>query len=252
VREYAVALTDAVLAHAPLSGLVVESLGYAPYDHGTLNLKAAVTPGPAARMLLSLCFCEHCTARAADDVAALRREVTGVIERELVDLPDGPAARGATETWCRESPALARLLDARAATASSLQRTVLAAARSAGLRTSTNSPGAKDERLTGVPSASVTDLVSDVRVDVVPSMTAETAARVIADARGSGGPDTAVFGLVQVGTFADERSFRSSLETAASLGIRQFRFYEYGLLSERQLDWLRNAKDLWSERVSVG
>jgi hypothetical protein len=29
-------------------------------------------------------------------------------------------------------------------------------------------------------------------------------------------------------------------------GVRRFRFYEFGLLSRRQLAWLRGAKGLWA------
>ncbi|HET8986013.1 MAG TPA: hypothetical protein VFN03_09675, partial [Trueperaceae bacterium] len=91
-----------------------------------------------------------------------------------------------------------------------------------------------------------------VRCDVVPHITAAEIARTIATADQCGGTGATVFGLTQVGMFADESTFRSALETAASSGIRQFKFYEYGLLSERHLTWLRNAKYLWSGSGPVG
>jgi len=249
VQEYVMALTDAVLAHAPLAGLVAESLSYLPYDYGFLNLKSAVAPSQAAGLLLSLCFCRHCTERASTsdvDVVGLRREVVGVIEQEFADLPDGPTNGAATEGWCQQSLELPRFLGSRAATASSLQQAVLRAAQAAGLRTGTASAGDHDSRLTGVPNEAVVDLRSDFRFEVLPHLTADQTAQAVATARQAAGPGAEVYALAQLSNFPDENSFSSALESVADLGIDRFRLYEYGLLSERQLTWLKNAKHLWT------
>lgn len=253
VREYVLSLTDAVLSHTPLTGLVAESLSYLPYDYGFLNLKAAVTPSQSAGLLLSLCFCRHCMQRAAAnsvDVVSLRREVVDVIEKEFAELPDGTATGATTEAWCQQNLGLLSLLDSRSEIATSLQQSVLRTARTAGLRTGTNSAGSHDARLTGVPNDAVVELRSDYRFEVLPHWTTDHTGEVVATARQAAGAGAAVYALAQLSNFPDEGSFRSALEAAASLGVDHFRLYEYGLLSERQLTWLRNSKHLWTRPVT--
>jgi hypothetical protein len=247
-REYVTTLTDAVLGHAPLAGLVVESLSYLPYDYGFLNLKSAVTPSQAAALLLSVCFCSHCRARfsAADvDVNDLRHQVAAVLEKEFAALPDG-FDRAGTEAWCEQSEQLQRVFAVRTEVASSLQQGVLRTARNIGLRTDTNSAGAHDGRITGMTSAAGEQLRSDYRFEVHPDWTTAQSQRAVTDAAAAAGPAATVYALAQLSNFPDETSFITSLEAVASHGIEHFRLYEYGLLSERHLSWLRNARHLWT------
>src|SRR5690606_26514175 len=256
VRDYVARLTEAVLEvgteQQALLGFVAESLSYLPYDYGFLNLKSAVVPGAALGRLLSLCFCENCAALAGGrgvEVSALKSEVTAVATRELANLPDGRLLEIGAARWWQESESLAAYLATRADTASDLQRSVLERARAAGLRTGTNSAETQDDRVTGVPNAAVAALRSDFRFEILPQMTAEQAQRLVENAGAAAGEGATLYALAQLANFSSEASFRSSLELVADLGIRHFRLYEYGLLSERQLDWLRNAKDLWSRAV---
>ena len=253
VRAYVDALTTAVIGHAPLTGLVAESLSFLPYDYGLLNLKSAVSPSATAGRLLSLCFCTHCRARADAahiDSEGLRRTVVDALEQEWSRLPEalGWAAPGssAVEALREHSTDLRGYLEVRAGTAASLQRAVLTRALEAGLRTGTSAVGSHDDHVTGVPNDAVRDLRSEYRFEVLPDHTPEAVAAAVAGARAGAGPTAEIYALAQLSNFTTESSFRSTLEAVTALGIRRFRFYEYGLLSESQLSWICDAQELWT------
>lgn len=249
VRAYVGALTSAVLTHQPLSGLVVESLSFLPYDYGFLNLKAAVRPSSSAGLLLSLCFCGSCRERAADaglDAETLRRRVVQVVDAELALLPDGQGAADGTLEWVSRDAALHDYLSLRTATASALQREVLATVRARGLRSGSNSAEGQDERVTGVPNDTLRDLRSEYRFEVLPHRSGAELSRIVASARAAAGPNVPLYALAQLSAFDSEASFRSTLAAVKELGVDRFRLYEYGLLTTRQLEWLKRNKDLWT------
>ena len=248
VRDYAAKLTNAVMQAPHVSGMVVESLSFLPFDYGFINLKSAVTPSAGVGRLLSLCFCDHCTALALEaeiDVPELRRRVVKVIEAELAELPDGKLIGSGAEQWQQQSTALNDYLTVRRHTATSLQREALGKARGGGLRTGTNSAEGQDPRVSGVPNEAVADLRDEFRFELLPTMSAAQLGQAVQRARAAAGEGVELYALAQLSNFQTENSFRGSLETAAGLGIERFRLYEYGLLSERQLAWLRNSRDLW-------
>jgi len=249
VRAYVHAITDAVLSHGPLSGLVTESLSYLPYDYGFLNLKAAVRPSAAAALLLGLCFCEHCRARAEEaevDASSLRRAVARAVDRELSRLPDGADAAGEASALVEQDADLSAYMAVRTETATSLQREVLEKARRWGLRTGSNSAEGQDARVTGVPNEAIRPVRSEYRFEVFPGWDELRCDEAVAVAREAAGPEVPVYALAQLSNFGDARSFVSSLAAVSRRGVRHFRFYEFGLLSGRQLEWLRTARSLWS------
>jgi len=65
VRAYVAALS-ADIARYGVSTLIPESVYYQPFEHGGHHERSHYTHSPAARFLLSLCFCDHCRIRAAD------------------------------------------------------------------------------------------------------------------------------------------------------------------------------------------
>lgn len=249
VRQYVRSLTEAVLSHEQLTGVFVESLSYLPYDYGLLNLKAAVRPGAESALLLGLCFCEHCRGRARAagvEAEGLRRAVARAVDHELSRLPDGAGAGDEARALVEQGGDLRAYLDVRAGTAGSLQREVLQAARSRGLRTATNAAERQDPRVTGVTAEAIGALRTDYRFEALPGCDDRRRDEAVAAARAAAGPSATVYALAQLGSFPDERSFVSSLAALSERGVRRFRFYEFGLLSRRQLAWLRGAKGLWA------
>lgn len=252
VRAYARALTQGVTSHGPLWGMVAESLSYLPYDYGFLNLKAAIAPATVTSILLSLCFCPHCRRAGLDDgidVDRLREAVRNTIDGDLARLPDGPLEPVVSEEGLEHAfdGALAALLATRERVASSLQQAVLSSARAAGLRAGTTAAEGQDPRIHGVRNEAVRPFRDEYRFEVFPEKSEADIGQQVRVARERAGLDLPLYALAQLSYFPTERSFRRALDAAYVAGIRHFRIYEFGLLTERQLDWLRRTKELWTD-----
>ena len=252
VRTYARALTKAVAHHQPLHGFVCESLSYLPYDYGLLNPKAAVVPGPRERLLLSLCFCDHCCAAARAEgvpVSDLKTSVRIAIDEHLSNLPDRAVDEDAGDDWSRRAfgGALQAFLEVRAGIASSLQQEVLEIASITGLRVGSTAAESGDERISGVPDRAIRRHRDELRIELFPNMDAADLRRLVVGARSRAGPGIPVYALAQLGHFPSEDAFVGALEAARELGIGHFRIYQFGLLTRRQMDWLRRARPIWSD-----
>ncbi|MDI3340064.1 MAG: hypothetical protein QJR03_05985 [Sphaerobacter sp.] len=96
VRAFARALA-ADIAGRGVQAVLAEALAYQPFDHGYHHERAFIALSPVTRVLLSLCFCEHCLAwmRAEGvDGPRVQRFVRTAVERvfagEASGLPEGP------------------------------------------------------------------------------------------------------------------------------------------------------------------
>src|SRR5262249_30546651 len=65
VRAYVRAMA-ADLARYPLEAYMPESVCFMPFDHGYHHERTYVPISPTVKFLLSLCFCPHCRASAAE------------------------------------------------------------------------------------------------------------------------------------------------------------------------------------------
>jgi hypothetical protein len=94
VRAYALALAQD-LAGRGVGSVLAESLHHHPLEHGAHHERYFVELGAAARLLLGLCFCEHCLAgarRRGADPGELRRRACAEVERAFAG--DGAQASG--------------------------------------------------------------------------------------------------------------------------------------------------------------
>jgi hypothetical protein len=248
---YARALTDEILNRLPVDGLLAESLALLPHDYGMLNLKRAFQPSPAARTLLGVCWCPDCRRAAAAvgiDVAGLRAAAASWLRRHLAELPDAHASALPSDALNREpfGTDLAAYRDVAAARVTATHRAVLERVRAAHARAgSTTVEALADPRATGVERSATAELIDDARIFVDAGRSAaelRAAGEALAEAlpRLSG-----VAGLLQLDQFERESEFRAALDAALSAGLRSFRFYNYGLLSDRQLGWLEAAQGAW-------
>lgn len=256
VRRYALDLTAATTGLGAFDGIVCESLSFLPYGYGFLNLKAAVRPSARSRLLLGLCFCEHCCAAARDagvDVDALAIDVRRAIDDDLAGQPDRAQPADADEDWSDHAfgGRLRALLDARTEQATALHLEVLRVAEAAGLALGSTAVEVADERVSGVASRMIKPRLDELRIEVSAD-TSVTAIEAMARAAQADAPDgTPVYALYQLSGYDSASSFVGAVERAREAGIRRFRFYEYGLLTHRQLAWLRHARHLWSRDDTV-
>jgi hypothetical protein len=161
VRDYAATLAAEVAALGEADAIELEACGWYGLDHGSAHDKTGEAAGPAARFLLSVCFCPACAGayrQAGADPEELRAAVrsaldgalgwgaagaarpataaipAGVARPATAAIPAGPGAAAAVPAAPDEllpPETAAVLLRARAALAESLMREVIAAARAA-------------------------------------------------------------------------------------------------------------------------
>jgi hypothetical protein len=151
VRDYAATLAAEVASLGEADAIELEACGWYGLDHGSAHDKTGEAAGPAARFLLSVCFCPACAGaygQAGADPEELRAAVCSALDGALgwgaagaarparAAIPAGPAASdvpavpAAPEELLPPEVATA-LLRARAALAEGLMREVIAAVRAA-------------------------------------------------------------------------------------------------------------------------
>ena len=132
VRDYAAALAAEVAALGEAGAIELEACGWYGLDHGSAHDKTGEAAGPAARFLLSVCFCPACAGaygQAGADPEELRAAVRSALDRAF-GWGAAPAVPAAPEELLPPEAAAA-LLGARAALAEGLVREVIAAVRAA-------------------------------------------------------------------------------------------------------------------------
>lgn len=136
VRAYCCELAGDI-ARYPVRRLLAESLHYRPLEHGEHHERYLIYLPPEARMLLALCFCEHCRAagaRAGVDVPGLM----GAVRAALAPAWAGALAPGHAEpllaaAWGSE---LGRYVQMRAGVVTSLVAQVQAVLAPSGVELS--------------------------------------------------------------------------------------------------------------------
>ena len=135
-RAYARTVT-AELARTGVDSITAESICYMPFDHGFHHERTPYPLSETARYCLSLCFCQHCRARASAagvDVDGLREVVRVEVDRALAGKPnlldDLPLEREAVATIADGE--MGGFLEVREEIVTSLFAEILAAVEAAG------------------------------------------------------------------------------------------------------------------------
>lgn len=134
-RAYAMGLCRDVTESYPVSGLSLESPGFAPYAHGYHHEFALMKSNRWLESQLGLCFCTHCVAAAGAqgiDAQRLKAQTTDDIERYLASDIDFPPDM-AEAFWLADIQAdgdLRRYMDFRSGVVTSLANEIRAAVRS--------------------------------------------------------------------------------------------------------------------------
>lgn len=252
VRAYAHALTRAALRAYRPESVHVESLSFLPFDYGWLNPKRAVEPETWARTWLGLCFCSHCRARfeaAGVDADGCAAAIRAWLERYLNTLPDG-AGTGARSTPLGE-PLLAsdlqQLFRVRESLVLTLHQEVLALVHAAEARSSSNLAEQDEPLVYGAAADAVAALVTDVRVKVPAHAGADVEASLLRRAVQFGAVGARPTRFYPLADFDTEAALVDAVARARDAGIESHAFYEYSLLSRRQLTWIERASTIWCQ-----
>ena len=134
VRAYAIGLAQDVTDRYGVSGVSMESPGFAPYAHGYHHEFSLMRHNRWLDNLLGLCFCDHCSAGANElgiDAQRLKAQVAADVEVYLAADLDFPGDM-AEAFWLADVQAdgdLRRFLDFRCGVVTSLVTAIRAAVR---------------------------------------------------------------------------------------------------------------------------
>ena len=260
VRAYAIALAADVAATG-VRDVMAESLHFHGLEHGAHHERYFVEPGSAGRLLLGLCFCEHCVAAAVAfgvDGAELRRRACALVERAFGAVEAVSTAELSRDEACALlGGQLAGYLAARLATVSSLVDEVAAAVREAGSRlVYMDSSGAAKGYATGRPEGGpAPDVAWRFGTDVAGVARAAGAVEAIAYAADpvrveldlaayrALAPSAALSAAMRpaLPDCADAANLAAKLRVARSAGVERVDFYHYGLAPLSALDLVREA-----------
>ncbi|ANL74609.1 hypothetical protein AMC83_PB00279 (plasmid) [Rhizobium phaseoli] len=246
-RAYAVTLVRDITTNYRPNMVELESPNFMGFAHEYHHEKDGVGLNAEDDFLLSLCFCDHCTARAAKagvPTESARRSVARFIsefcERPVPErqFPDFPAAGiGAF----RDHPDLYAYLAWRSEPVTSLIGEIKAAADPASRIVLID---LKDGWLGGVDLSAVGKLC-DGAILCCYDMTPDAIGDVIRTGRAAIGPQKFLgVGLrVFYPEVGDATVLAARAKAAVDAGADGVNFYNYGLIPAKRLDWVRGAVD---------
>ncbi len=240
VRDYVLTLTAAALdlgsSCGGMGGVHAESLSFLPWDYGLLGLKSSVHLDGEPARALGLCFCEACKQRAGDaglDPDSLARAARDLVNQALVTM----TAQG---TDANELTAYENLLSE---VTLELNREVAEMVKTRELRFSSTAGEPSVGRSDHSSSSAVRALVDEVRVKLSPGLGADHVETQREDALTGCKPGTQVFAQYQLHQFSTFEALAAAVDTASSVGIDHHRFYEHSVMTQEQVDWLRQVRE---------
>ena len=237
VRAYAVALARDLAKNYGIATLECESLAFGGFGHAHYHVKSGVDPGGGGRFLFSLCFCAPCRNAARDTGLDPDRLADAVESRLREALATGRPIPETPEALGEQIPELSGYLRVRQEAVTALVREVREAA---GLPVCYLFMG--DRPITGADRsqvAKIADYAEILSYTSDPEGTAGAVSRLL--------PDLQSPAQLQVGLQAyppaspDANTLHANVERATSLGIERFSFYNYGIMPEPNLSWVRSA-----------
>lgn len=248
VREYGVALCEDLAARDWFDRIEVE---LADYQYGTgygwHHQEFFTDLGQLGEFLFGVCFCEHCTGaaeRAGVDAGRARESVRDALEAVFDGDLDPDLDPGG---WLREHPHVGAYLDVRESTLGDLFERFADATGDAEFVYYLKYGGLGDDRMgvehswkhgidLGALSAAA-DAVTVLAYHPDPAVVEHDVvnARTLTDTRVEAGL------LAGHPVVRDEATLRSQVERLADLGVGRVSFYGYGVVRERNLEWIGRA-----------
>jgi len=249
VREHGGALCRSLASLGFFSGIDLETIGYLGYFHGHHHEVTAIPLGTAETFLLSLCFCSACRAQGEKvniDMESLAVEVRRILAARMQcdDLMGGPSdnSEQLTSLLVLCSP-LQRLVRMRMDTITSLVEYLSAESGGARLAALTSSFVGSPSNIwmEGISPPDLKRTVDCFHLLAYAREAADANADLIFFLNMIEDPGqlnlTINLGLPATRTFDDAAA---KVEFARRQGVRRFSFFNYGLLGETRLRWIRD------------
>ncbi len=237
VRNFSAALSRDLVKNYGIALLECESLSYGGFGHTHYHVKHGVDLGPGGRLLLSLCFCDACRTRAKDnglDPNALSREVEFRLRRILASgIPPAESPEELIATVPQLDPFI-RMRDE--VVASLLEEVRTAAGVPVSFIFMGDRYGASIHRSR---LAEVADYAETLAYTPNVNRIQATISDIVPDLND---PQQLVVGLQAYPPASpDAQTLRACVECAFGQGIRRFSFYNYGIMPEANLAWIKQC-----------
>jgi hypothetical protein len=241
VQTYLTALVEELSGRGCFDRIELETFDYFyGTGYGWHHDKFHTKLGTIGEFLFGVCFCEHCQAAAADagvDVERARATVRDAIDRVVADTISSSTDAGA---WLSTHPSVADYLDIRTKTLSALYEDLAAA----------SDPdlgyyfGLLDPDRTWMHGVDSHMLAEQLEYYLIPAYesSGEVVLETVTEAKALT-PDIPLHVGVLPGYPAIEApgTLSDIVSALAEAGTPRVSFYNYGLLPERNLEWLEQA-----------
>jgi hypothetical protein len=244
VAAFGVALVDDLSRALPVASIVLETIGFLPYGHGFHHEFAQTKIAPWMSVLLALCFCEHCLKESKRETGidsnALRKRVEAKVDDYLQSAVDIPAdmALAWTTADVLSDEELSGYLKWRSHRVSELVKQVRAAVSAKLAIIPTIQRPTASTWIEGSDIKALAEIADYLEVPFYEP----TAQRAIADAwdtlHRTGNDPTKIRAIVRPGPpdLGDGQELVEAIQGIAQLGIRDFAFYNWGLLRKRDFE----------------
>ncbi|ELZ89559.1 hypothetical protein C453_00040 [Haloferax elongans ATCC BAA-1513] len=242
VQEYLVALVRDLAAREHFDRIELETFDYFyGTGFGWHHQKIHAQLGTLGEFLFGLCFCDHCRETAADagiDVEDVRTTVADALDSVIAGSTPHDLS---PELWLREHGAVAEYVGVRAETLADLYADFAAASGQTPLGYYVGAPEPGREWMLG---ADLEQLSEHVDYYCLPAYESSPSAVMDAyQAVDALSPDVPIHVGLLPGHPAihDEETLVDIVDALRAAGVPRVSFYNYGLLPEQSLDWIRAA-----------
>lgn len=242
VREYITTLCRDLATNYSLFAIELESLCFGGYGHFHGHAKVGLELGAIGRFLMSLCFCESCVAmggRAGVDMSALsatvRSRMAAIFEHGGPSIPGRPTL---VQDLLAEDAALATFVSARRDVVTSLTREVQQAVGDTFLV----SMQIGDTNVGGWDGADIAEISDAIELLCYTAEPAVVESMVSTASTQFCEPDDLIVGLSVLAPHTpSQKVLIRNVRQALRMGVRGFSFYNYGIMPERNLAWVKEA-----------
>ena len=256
VRRYLVALIRDLATNHDLDAIDLESAGFHGLAHGHHHELVGINLGPVEEMLLGLCFCAHCQARADDngvDADRLRHDTRALLERRFAEESFVAAVEPANTTgvaslllsWADLAAFVRTRLSTVTELVAEIKRDALAGSRTTlALTAATFVKPTANAWLEGMDLRALGAVADELIVLGYAHDPATVAAETQVARDLVGDPAKLVVGLSLLHPLTTgSANLRAKIDAARAFGVAKFSFYNFGFVSEPRLGWLRDVAD---------
>lgn len=245
VRGFLVGMASDLTHNYRLKVLELESLEYPPGRHFHHHEKIAVPLGAADAFLSNLCFCPHCSKRAADrgvDVPRLRAWVAKTFREAFAS---GETTKASVAEVIAKGSGLRAFVDARIDAVS----TLLADIKQASACTVSAITWA-DADVCGLDPVQAANTTGSITIAAYTPDADKARVAIRTASRNAGGVEKIRVGYHTYPPIApDKETLLRVIAASLDEGVVAFSFYNYGIAPRRSLEWVRAATDLIRSRV---